>query len=213
MITVKVTMKLDRSPLKRVPVTLRLDAADQGTAPVLTDREGRARFDLPPASGKVLVDGRERYQGRLAGEIPIELWSITQAADDSRGASGNLPIGRNAYPGMQTRRLSVAGRVVETDSEGYLVDPADWSEAFVRTQAESEGLPLTDAHWELIRYLREHFVSAGTQASVRKMIKHFRRVWGEGRGESAHLHRLFPHGGPQKQGNRLAGLPRTKGEH
>jgi tRNA 2-thiouridine synthesizing protein E len=33
------------------------------------------------------------------------------------------------------------------------------------------------------------------------------------RGSSAALHRLFPRGGPQKQGNRLAGLLRTKGEH
>ncbi len=28
-----------------------------------------------------------------------------------------------------------------------------------------------------------------------------------------YLHQIFPNGGPQKQGNRLAGLLRTKGEH
>lgn len=213
MITVKVTMKLDQSPVKRVPVRRCLDAADQGSAVVLTDRTGRAVFDLPSVSGTVLVDGRERYQGRLGGEISIELWSITQAADDAHSASGRLPNGRNAYPGMQTRALLAAGRVVETDSEGYLVDPADWSEAFVRSQAEAEGLTLTDLHWELLRYLREHFARVGAQASVREMIKHFRKVWGDGCGNSADLHRLFPRGGPQKQGNRLAGLPRTKGAH
>lgn len=213
MVTVKVVMKLDQAPLKRMPVTLRLDAAGEGTPPVFTDREGRARFDLPPASGKVLVDGLERYHGLLAGEIRIELWSLTQTANDSAGAAGDLPAGTNAYPGMQTRRLRVGAREVETDGEGYLVNPADWSEAFARIQAEAEGLALTDAHWELIRYLRERVARTGTQASVRDMIKHFRRVWGEAQGDSAHLHRLFPRGGPQKQGNRLAGLLRTKGEH
>jgi cobyrinic acid a,c-diamide synthase len=33
------------------------------------------------------------------------------------------------------------------------------------------------------------------------------------RGNNHHLHEIFPVGGPQKQGNRLAGLLRTKGEH
>jgi tRNA 2-thiouridine synthesizing protein E len=213
MIAVRVVMKLDRSPLKRVPVALHLDASDRTTATVMTDREGRAQFDLPAASGKVLVDGVERYQGRLDGEIPIELWSIVQAANDSRGSDGHLPAGSNAYPCMQTRVLDVDGRGVETDGEGYLVNPADWSEAFVRAQAESEGLTLTDAHWELIRFLRERFARNGTQPTVRDMIKHFRLAWGPEGGSSAALHRLFPRGGPQKQGNRLAGLLRTKGEH
>jgi tRNA 2-thiouridine synthesizing protein E len=213
MIAVRVVMKLDRSPLKRVPVALHLDACDRTTDSVLTDREGRALFDLPAATGKVLVDGVERYQGRLDGEIPIELWSIVQAGNDSRGADGHLPAGSNAYSCMQTRVLEVDGRTIATDGEGYLVNPADWSESFVRAQAEAEGLTLTDAHWELIRFLQARFARSGTQPTVRDMIKHFRRVWGPELGTSAYLHRLFPRGGPQKQGNRLAGLLRTKGEH
>lgn len=213
MITVTLRMKLDQSPLKRVPVALCLDSDGRCTEPVLTDREGRARFDLPLASGKVLVDGVERYHGRLAEEIKVELWSITEAPDESEGAAGDLPAGSNAYPSMQTRTLEVDGRKVLTDGEGYLVNPADWSESFARTLADAEGLRLTDAHWDLIRWLREHFARTGTQASVRDMIRHFSRVWGMDQGSSASLHRLFPRGGPQKQGNRLAGLLRTKGEH
>jgi tRNA 2-thiouridine synthesizing protein E len=114
---------------------------------------------------------------------------------------------------MATRRLEVANREVLTDGEGYLVDPADWSEAFARAQAAAEGLELTAEHWELIRFLRSHFARHGIQASVRDMIKHFRTVWGKDKGSSRYLHRLFPRGGPQKQGNRIAGLLRTKGEH
>ena len=55
MITVSLRMKIDQTPLKRVPVTLCLDADGYCTPPVATDREGRARFDLSEASGKVLV--------------------------------------------------------------------------------------------------------------------------------------------------------------
>jgi len=45
------------------------------------------------------------------------------------------------------------------------------------------------------------------------MVKHFSEKWGAEPGSNRHLHDMFPRGGPQKQGNRLAGLLRTKGEH
>jgi len=213
MIAVKVSMKVTREPLKRTPVVLTLDADGSQTTPVLTDREGVARFDLPAASGKILVSGVERFHGRLDGEIAIDLWSITQSSDDSSGMPGEFPVGSNAYPGMTTRGVRVNGRDILTDSEGYLVNPGDWSEDFARAQAAAEGLQLAAEHWEIIRFLREYFARRGAQASVRDMIKHFRNVWGKDKGSNQYLHRLFPRGGPQKQGNRLAGLLRTKGEH
>lgn len=213
MIAVRVSMKVTQEPLKRTPVVLKLDADGSETGPVLTDRAGVAEFDLAATSGKILVSGIERYDGRLDGEIPIELWSINQAEQDSAGLPGILPSGSNAYPCMTTRTLEVAGRSIVTDGEGYLVDPSDWSEAFARAQAELEGLTLSAEHWEVIRFLRARFAKKGTQATVREMIAHFRQVWGRDRGSNRYLHKLFPRGGPQKQGNRLAGLLRTKGEH
>lgn len=213
MIAVRVTMKFSHQPLKRTPVVLQMDADDQVVGPVLTDRSGVAMFDLPASSGKVLVSGVERFHGRLDGEILVDLWSITQAPDDSRGTPGVFPTGSNAYPGMATQTLEVDGSDVLTDSEGYLVNPADWSEAFARVLAAQENLVLTATHWEVIRYLRQYYADHGVQASVRDMVRHFRKVWDTERGSSRYLHRLFPIGGPQKQGNRLAGLLRTKGEH
>lgn len=213
MIEVKVSMKVTREPLKRTPVVLRLDADGTETLPVMTDRAGLASFDLPPTSGKILVSGVERYEGRLAGEIPIELWSITQSEQNSQGEPGAFPSGSNAYPSMTTRVVRVGEQAVLTDSEGYLVDPSDWSEDFARALAREEGLELTAEHWEIIRFLRARYARTGTQASVRDMIIHFRKVWDRERGSNRYLHKIFPRGGPQKQGNRLAGLLRTKGEH
>lgn len=116
-----------------------------------------------------------------------------------------------AHPHL--RYLDVGGRHIETDSEGYLVDRELWSEDFARAQAHAEGLELTPAHWEVIRFLREFYFEHGVQAQVRVMIRHFTGRWGPERGSNHHLHEMFPRGGPQKQGNRLAGLLRTKGEH
>ena len=213
MIAVRVCMKVTDEPLKRTPVVLQIDADGSETEPVFTDRRGVARFELPAASGKVLVSGVERYHGRLDGEILVDLWSITQSGNDSAGMPGEFPAGSNAYPGMTTRAVQVGGREILTDGEGYLVDPGDWSEGFARAQAALEGLELNAEHWEVIRFLREHFARHGTQMSVRDMVRHFRSVWGAERGSNGYLHKLFPRGGPQKQGNRLAGLLRTKGEH
>ena len=112
-----------------------------------------------------------------------------------------------------TRVLLVQGKPVLTDSEGYLRNLEDWSEDFVRALARQEELALTDEHWAVIRFLREFYAEHGVQAQVRAMIKHFTEAWGPERGSNHYLHELFPRGGPQKQGNRLAGLLRTKGEH
>ncbi len=112
-----------------------------------------------------------------------------------------------------TDTVLVEGRAVPVDSEGYLLRLADWSEAFARALAQREGLVLTDAHWEVIRFLRQHYAEHGVQAQVRVMIRHFTQAWGPQRGSNHALHDLVPRGGPQKQGNRLAGLLRTKGEH
>ena len=111
------------------------------------------------------------------------------------------------------RTVNVQGRAVATDSEGYLRHLDDWSEDFARALAREEGLELTPAHWELIRFLREYYHEHGVQAQVRAMVRHFTDRWGPQRGSNHALHEMFPIGGPQKQGNRLAGLLRTKGEH
>ncbi|WP_341892369.1 TusE/DsrC/DsvC family sulfur relay protein [Variovorax sp. YR752] len=109
--------------------------------------------------------------------------------------------------------IRVGDRQVEIDSEGYLLRLSDWSEDFALALAQREGLVLTPAHWELIRFLRAYYAEHGVQPQVRVMIRHFTEAWGPLRGSNHHLHEMFPRGGPQKQGNRLAGLLRTKGEH
>ncbi|MDP2239069.1 MAG: TusE/DsrC/DsvC family sulfur relay protein [Burkholderiales bacterium] len=114
---------------------------------------------------------------------------------------------------LQTRKLRVNGGDVETDAEGYLLHLDDWSEDFAHAQARVEGLQLTAEHWEVIQFLRSYYQEHAVQAQVRVMIRHFAQAWGAERGNNHYLHEIFPRGGPQKQGNRLAGLLRTKGEH
>ena len=109
--------------------------------------------------------------------------------------------------------LDVNGRGVLTDNEGYIQDLNEWSEDFARALAKAEGLELTAEHWEVIHYIRDYYEEHQVQAQVRTMIKHFAKLWGPEKGNNHYLHAIFPKGGPQKQGNRLAGIRRTRGEH
>ena len=114
---------------------------------------------------------------------------------------------------IYTKKLIVDGQEVLTDPEGYILNMDEWSEGFALAQAAAEGLTLTDEHWEVIKYIREYYEERGVQAQVRDMIRHFREAWGPERGNNHYLHDMFPMGGPQKQGNRMAGIRKTKGEH
>ncbi len=117
------------------------------------------------------------------------------------------------YRNMQTKELNVNGSIILTDSEGYIVNSDDWSEGFVIALANSENLELTDEHFEVVKFLRAYYELHRVQCEVRKIVKHFKKCWDVEKATSTYLHRIFPRGGPQKQGNRLAGLLRTKGEH
>ena len=109
--------------------------------------------------------------------------------------------------------VDVNGRKVATDQERYIQNMDEWSEDYAIALAKIEELELTQDHWEVIHYIRDYHEEHQVQAQVRDMIKHFKKVWGPERGNNRYLHDIFPMGGPQKQGNRLAGIRKTKGEH
>ncbi|MBK9443237.1 MAG: cobyrinate a,c-diamide synthase [Comamonadaceae bacterium] len=116
-------------------------------------------------------------------------------------------------PTVEQFHVRVMDQSIATDSEGYLIHVNQWSEDFALARAQLEGLELTDAHWEVIYFLRDYYAAHQVQAQVRSMITHFAETWGPERASNHNLHAMFPVGGPQKQGNRLAGLWKTKGEH
>jgi len=121
--------------------------------------------------------------------------------------------GKIYYPNMQTQTTVVDGKELLLDGEGYLLDLDEWTTNFVHVRAEAEGLKLTSEHWQVISFIRHYHEKNNVQAPVRDMIKHFKVMWGKEKGNTRYLHQIFPLGGPQKQGNRLAGVRKPKGEH
>ena len=211
---IKVVMKSTGEPVKRLPIVIRKDGSQQSDMVFHTDRYGCVELEGSDSTGNVSIGGRSYYQGSLNREILVEIWSMTSGGSGAGiGAPAGIGGGSIAYPSMQIDHVMVNNMMIETCSEGYIVNPEQWSEDFALALADKEGLVLSNEHWEVIRYLREYYSTHHVQCTVRDMIKYFRKTWGREKGSNKYLHKIFPCGGPQKQGNRLAGLLRTKGEH
>ena len=102
----------------------------------------------------------------------------------------------------------IAGVEVETDAEGYLLEP-DFSEEAVKVIAEAEGIVLTPEHWKIVNFLREQYREHGHTPNFRNMLKEVQSFWPEA--DSKALYDLFPVG-PAKQGAKVAGLPQPLGK-
>ncbi|MCL2894911.1 sulfurtransferase TusE [Brenneria tiliae] len=103
--------------------------------------------------------------------------------------------------------LEFEGRIIETDAQGYLMESADWSEALAAVLAERESIQLTDAHWEVVRFVRAFYLEFNTSPAIRMLVKAMAQKYGEEKGNSRYLYRLFPKG-PAKQATKIAGLPK-----
>lgn len=103
--------------------------------------------------------------------------------------------------------LSFEGKEIETDNEGYLKESAQWSEALAEVIAEKEAITLSPEHWEVVRFVREFYLEFNTSPAIRMLVKAMASNFGEEKGNSRYLYRLFPKG-PAKQATKIAGLPK-----
>lgn len=103
--------------------------------------------------------------------------------------------------------LEYNGQVIETDQHGYLIDLTEWHEELATLLAKTDELVLTEAHWEIIRFVREFYLTYNTSPAIRALTKALKIKLGEDKASSRYLFRLFPDG-PAKQATKYAGLPK-----
>lgn len=103
---------------------------------------------------------------------------------------------------------TVAGKEVETDVDGYLLEP-DYGDEIVNIIAAAEGIELTPKHWEVVKFMRDQYRELGHTPNFRNMLKGINEFWPEA--DSKALYDLFPTG-PAKQGAKVAGLPQPYGK-
>ena len=101
--------------------------------------------------------------------------------------------------------IEVNGTKLEVNEEGFLVNPALWNVEIAKVLASAEeGLEnLTEEHWAVIIFIREHYLQTNLAPMVRSICKTtnlpLRRIY-----------ELFP-SGPAKGACKLAGLPKPDG--
>lgn len=99
------------------------------------------------------------------------------------------------------------GRQIALDSDGYLKQLADWDAAVAEALAQTEGVTLTPAHWEIIALVQTFYRETGLSPATRALVKLVAMRAGADKGKSIYLMKLFG-GKPALSVSRLAGLPR-----
>ena len=106
--------------------------------------------------------------------------------------------------------MEFEGKTYEVDEEGYLMDWSLWNEGLAGAMAKQDSLELTDAHWEVIRFLREYFEKYQIAPMIKILTKELAKKYGKEKGNTKYLYELYP-AGPAKQACRYAGLPKPTG--
>lgn len=98
----------------------------------------------------------------------------------------------------------IAGKPVEVNDEGFLLDPSQWDEQIAAEIAKEEGIPeLTPAHWKVIEFCRKSAATTGKAPTLRTITT--------GAGvPTKELFTLFPKG-PAKKVARISGLGKPEG--
>jgi tRNA 2-thiouridine synthesizing protein E len=92
---------------------------------------------------------------------------------------------------------------VHVDAEGFMTNYDEWSEDLARQLAAQIGIELTDAHLEVLRFLRAEYAEQSETATLR-------RVSVRTGVPVKQLFTLFP-GKPAKKMAYIAGLPKPVG--
>ncbi len=106
--------------------------------------------------------------------------------------------------------IQIAGKSIEDDEDGYLVNLEDWSEEIANALAASEEVSMDPNRWEVVNFLREYYMEYKIAPMIRILTKEIGKKLGKEKGNTKYLYELFP-GGPAKQACKIAGLPKPTG--
>ncbi len=99
----------------------------------------------------------------------------------------------------------INGKKLELNEEGFLNDPRQWDKSVAEFLAKSqEGLEnLTEEHWAVINFIRNHYL----ETTLAPMVRSICRTTGL---QLRRIYELFP-SGPAKGACKIAGLPKPDG--
>ena len=99
--------------------------------------------------------------------------------------------------------IEIAGKAINVNEEGFMTQYDEWDEEIAKVLAGQIDIDMTDAHWKIVKFLREDFKTQGETATSR-------RVQTVGGVPVKDQFALFPKK-PAKKMAYIAGLPKPKG--
>ena len=100
--------------------------------------------------------------------------------------------------------VTFANKNVDLDAEGFLKRPEQWDASVAETIARESGIePLTERHWQVVKFMRDRFLTTGSAPSIRTLGR-------ESGVPIKELYQLFPKG-PAKLAAKISGIPKPTG--
>lgn len=96
---------------------------------------------------------------------------------------------------------------IQLTPDGFLVNVTDWTPQIAEYLAQQQNIILTAEHWEIINLMRNFYFQYNASPSIRALVNAVKQQYGDSKGNSIYLHRLFPNKAAI-QANLIAGLPK-----
>ena len=102
------------------------------------------------------------------------------------------------------------GRKIQLDENGHLVNADDWSEGLALAIADAEGIEMTEAHWEIVNFVRDYYRQFHMTLALKPLLTEVGKKLGPAKGSMKYLYGLFLDK-PTRLANKIGGLPRPIG--
>jgi len=106
--------------------------------------------------------------------------------------------------------IEIGGKKIELDEDGFLKNMDDWSKDVALALAKTESVDMTEAHWEVVNFLRDYYQEYKIAPMIRILTKAIGKALGKEKGNTKYLYELYP-AGPAKQACKISGLPKPTG--
>lgn len=105
---------------------------------------------------------------------------------------------------MSTTLTNASYHSLELDQEGFLKNAEQWTPEIAAEIARENGIEtLSERAWQVVKFMRERYLSTGTAPTIRSLGK-------ESGVPIKELYALFPKG-PAKLAAKIGGIPKPKG--
>lgn len=103
--------------------------------------------------------------------------------------------------------MSEIEKKIATDVEGFLLNPASWTEEIAAKLAAEEGITLDAERLELIHITRQFYAEFQMSPAMRPLVAYIRQHLGAEQASSIYLMQRFG-SSPAKMLSKIAGLPK-----